>query len=204
MYLTTNDDGEIVTFSLESFHTQITNAVNAARTSAVNESKDYTNAEIKKVNNGVNDAINNKRDFVGGSNNKWGKTHFPHAGDKQNYISGITHVRGDLRFGQCQLNESILVSMLQPCIVWEHEYHGRFGMFTHGDWNETQVKQRHVGNRISAMWTGSFRVRLYDNNFMGASKLFEPQTWVTLALLKKIGWENKMSSLRVRYPWEEL
>lgn len=199
MYLTTNDDGEIITFSLESFHTQITSAVNAARASAVNESKNYTNAEVKKVA----DAIANKRDFVGGSDGKWGGTHFPWGGNKQNYISGITHIRGDLRFGGFQLNESILIGMLQPCIIWEHDYHGHWAPFTRGDWNETQVRERHMNNRITAMWTGSFKVRLYDGNFSGATVLYNPQTWVPRSKLGGF-WNDRMSSMKIRYPWENL
>ena len=202
-YLTVNPDGEIVTLPLEQFHTQIQAAVDNALTSAKREAKEYTDAELRKEIGKVSDAITNKRDFTGGSLGKWGGTHFPYSGDQQNYISGITHVRGDMRFGGVQLTESVLISMLQPFIVWEHNYHGHWTPLTRGDWNESKIRERSMNDRISSMWTGSFRVRIYEHGaFNGRSILYQPQTWISQ---RNLGWMNdSMSSVRVRYPWESL
>lgn len=198
-YLTVNPDGEVVTHSAEQFHTQIKSAVDEALSSA----KKYTDTELKREIEKVSNAIKKKQDFLGGSNKKWGDTHFPWAGNGQNYISGITHIRGEMRFGAMRLDEKILISMLQPCIVWEHDYRGQWSPFVHGDWNEQMINERHLNNRITSMFTGSFKVRIYaSGNFGGLSKLYAPQTWVPQS---KLGFLNdRMSSMKLRYPWEDL
>ena len=193
-YLTTNSDGEIVTFSMESFHTQINSAVAAA----LKQSKDYTDAETKKVQ----DAVNTKHEFAGGVNGMFSGTFFPHPVDKFNYISGTTHVH-DLRFGSFQLNENLLHGMLQPCIVWQNDFHGHWTPFQHGDWNDKKLNERHMNNRVTSLWTGSFKVRIFvGGDFSGDSISYDPQTWVAHTQIKSDKMNDRMSSIKVRFPWE--
>mgnify|MGYP006083845125 CR=1 FL=1 len=195
-YLTTNDDDEIVVFSLESFHAQIDSAI----ASALEESKSYTDTTMKVVT----DALQTKSFFVSGKNSKFSGTNFPHSENNQNWISGTTHVH-DVRFGNIQLTETVLQCMLQPCTVWENDFHGHWIPFTHGDWDENELNKRHMNNRITSLWTGSFKVRLYEGkDFTGRNVFYGPQRWITHNAIKNRRMNDCVSSIRVRFPWEKL